>query len=289
MKTIGVLGLGSIGTRHAKNIADLGHKVLTYDPVVAPGEIQDVLRQSDAIVIASSTESHGPLLEHCVVHGKPMLVEKPIAHANPERVKKILDDAGVKGLPIMVGNNLRFHSCVQKAKEWIDGNKIGTPRWGNFVVAQYSDKHPYLRDGVTLNWLAHEIDLALHLLGSGETITAAITQEDDIADICLRHYPGARSSIHGDYITKPDVRWSIVVGDDGHMLIDLKHRTVACLLADGTHDSFMGKDTWDSNYVDEMKAFIDLIDGKSGLGATGEDGLAALECIVKAREIAGLA
>lgn len=289
MKTIGVIGLGSIGSRHAKNLIDMGHKVLSYDPEVAPGELQDVLRGSDAVVIAAPTANHLSIMEHVLVHKKPIFVEKPIAGCEFSRAQKAVQDAADKGVPIMVGNMLRFHSCVIKAKEWLDAGKIGEPRWGNFVVAQHTDRTRYLYDGVSLNWLAHEVDLALHLLGPGKAVAASITEDDDCADFCLRHYSGPRSAIHGDYIAKPEIRLTTIVGNEGNIVLDLKGRTLSCHLADGERDIFVGKDTWNKNYIAEIQAFLDRIDGKETLGATGQDGLDTLEVILEARKLAGLA
>lgn len=283
MKTIGVIGLGSIGSRHAKNIADLGHKVLSYDPEVAPGELQDVLRGSDAIVIAAPTDNHLPIMEHVLVHKKPIFVEKPLGN-DFVRAQKVIQDADDKGIQIFVGNNLRFHACVVAAKKMVD-DIIGEPVWANFTVGQYTDKHPYIRDGVTANWGAHEIDLALHLLGPAKVLAASIDEDDSIADINLRHNSGCRTTIHLDYVSRPEIRRFTVAGWDNHINCDLLRR--ACALNDNA--PLITYDSWDQNYIDEMRAFIDRIDGKDAPGAYGREGLDALEIIVDARKMAGLA
>jgi len=191
-KTIGVIGLGSIGMRHAKNLRAIGHNVRAYDVQMKRRlefngvlwTIDDVL-DSDAVVIASPTKDHAHHLHVVASDGKPSFVEKPVAD------KKIDIDA------VMVGYNLRFHSCVKKVKEWLDADMIGKPLWANFTLGQHSEKPPYLRDGVILNW-SHEIDLALYLLGGGSVAcssTRLSDGKDDIADILFTHENGCRSAI----------------------------------------------------------------------------------------------
>ena len=112
-KTIGIIGLGSIGMRHANNLEAMGHTVLGYDP--APElkqshahDLAFVIRKSDAIVIASPTAFHESHIELALAAGKPIFVEKPIADRSKAWMQSVA----------MVGTNLRFHSCVKKIKEW---------------------------------------------------------------------------------------------------------------------------------------------------------------------------
>ena len=58
----------------------------------------------------------------------------------------------------MVGYNLRFHSCVLKAKEWRTSDFLGILSGPTLSALEFNDKPDYLRDGVILNW-SHEIDL----------------------------------------------------------------------------------------------------------------------------------
>src|SRR6266849_523498 len=59
-KKIGILGLGSIGSRHFQNFKDLGCEVLGYDPFITPlaQDREYVLDWADSIVIATPTARH---------------------------------------------------------------------------------------------------------------------------------------------------------------------------------------------------------------------------------------
>ncbi len=283
-KKIAVIGLGSIGSRHAKNLIRLGHEVHGYDP---SGLILNGLRRYDSLdklpddidayVIASPTPTHSTYILR--FGHKPLFVEKPISHAPLGSL--VLNDSVV-----MVGYNLRFHSCVLQAKEWIESGLIGKPQWGTFCVAQRNDKPDYRRDGVILNW-SHEIDLALHLLGPAATKACVADEKETLADIILAHENGCQTVVHLDYLTKPEIRQSIVVGERGTIIIDLVHRHA--WLRDSherTPVGFVGDDSFDSNYLDEMESFIARIDGQETAGCTGAEGLEVLRICLEAKRLA---
>lgn len=294
-KTIGVIGLGSIGQRHASNLKAWGHTVIGCDthsdtstlPALSewyksPDGLFQFYEKLDGLIIASPTDQH---LFHWSNADLPCFIEKPIAD-HPDQVWEELDTR--KEHVTMVGNNLRFHPCVITAKEWL--TDIGEVIWGSFTIAQYNDKPAYMRDGVTLNWGAHEIDLALHLLGEARVVSAVIDPQDTIADITLYH-SSHRSRVHLDYLTRPFRRGFCIIGDHGIITADLERRLVSCDPADGGAKQVadFSDSSIDQDYVEEIGAFIDLIDGKPvPHAATGEDGLRTLEIITEAKKLAGI-
>jgi hypothetical protein len=50
-------------------------------------------------------------------------------------------------------------------------------------------------------------------------------------------------------------------------------------------DSFVGDDTWDSNYLDEMETFIARVEGKETIGCTGQEGLEVLKICLEAKKL----
>lgn len=277
---IGILGHGSIGSRHARNLRTLGHTVIYHDPADEDSMARDtVIQHADAIVIASPTAIHDANIFYCQRAEKPCFVEKPIADDFDNDLKNALI------YPLMVGYNLRFHPCVIKAKEWIGDGRIGEPLWANFLCGQFSDKPEYLRDGVTLNW-SHEIDLALHLLGPGKVVTAAITPKDDLADIILRHnIIRCQTTIHLDYLTQPEHRGFNIVGDRSIMIANIPGRSIALIDQDGNVKQVENyKGSYDDDYLAEMVAFIDRIEGKETLGCTAKEAMDVLEVCLTAKK-----
>jgi predicted dehydrogenase len=295
MKTIGVVGLGSIGLRHAKNLKALGCRVLGTDHSLeaaaaarAAGiETPEIMliNSLDGYVVALPTDQHCVELLELPRH-IPVLVEKPIGwqSADLPYIKDVLQE---RTAPTMVGNNLRFRGCIVEAKGILEARIIGTPISAVFTLRQYSEKPAYLRDGVILNWGAHEIDLALHLLGPA--VVDRAMGNDQEAYIQLDHENGCRTMIALDYTTKPQIRDFSICSTEGLLHADIVSGDCGTLSGNCGVVHYNGSDTFDENYVDEMKAFLDLIDGKPvPHAATGEDGLRTLEIILKAKEMAGI-
>lgn len=301
---VGIVGHGSIGSRHAANVRALGHEVLVYDPIVAPSDRvrfeRNIYELCDAVIIASPTRFHRQGIRACVERGKHMLVEKPIAFA-ADSLENLLGSADDKGIVVMMGNNLRFHPCVINAKNLIENGGIGKPIWAHFICAARSLHSGYLSDGAILNTGSHEVDMAMHLLGPARVVYANVIQNmrpgtadsdvnamlihcDDIADFMLVHDNGCRSTFHLDFVTPNEIREAWIVGDKDKLGMELRSRNSQI----GSRATCHGG-SFDQDYKDEIKAFFDRIEGKGGIpGATGWDGLATLETLLYVRKKAGL-
>ncbi|HKD77565.1 MAG TPA: hypothetical protein VKB76_18820, partial [Ktedonobacterales bacterium] len=266
----------------AKNLIRMGHDVVGYDcdkdkiaELAAIGGRLDWPQHIDGIVIATPTQVHDATIDtYQSLSDTPLFVEKPLA------LKPVKPDHIV-----MVGYNLRFHACVKKAREWIEAGELGNPLWANLVCAQHNRKY---KDSVVFNW-SHEIDLALYLIGSVRHVeTSSIDPLETIADICLTHDNGCRSTVHLDYVTHPEIRQTIIVGSDAQIIIDTINR--CCWLRDkrGIYVDEINSpiDSWEENYYEEMAAFCDRLDGKPTIGATAKEALSVLSICLQAREMA---
>src|SRR5262245_48355011 len=282
---VGVIGLGSIGMRHVRNLEMLGHAVVGHDPIISGSvprmSIDDMKTQCDAVVIASPTNTHFHYLQQFVEAGVSTLVEKPVADGEQLKVALVLSLAREKKIPVFVGFNLRFHACVKMTKEWLDEGLIGKPLWAGFCVAQQNSRPEYRRVGVALNWLSHEVDLALHLFGPADFVHA-FGDDRNMVDMMIKHRSGVQTMLHGNYLANPEMRDYRIVGESGNIIVDLAARWATIAVGD-YRNRFDAEDNWDENYLQEMAAFMG--DGK-GL-ATGADGLYALQLCLSAREGAG--
>ena len=304
---IGVVGYGSIGQRHAANATKLGHEVIVYDPMLQHNDVKyerEVYDQADAVVIATPSHCHEAGLRACIERGKHVFVEKPIS-TSLGQLPALLDRAHEKNLVVMMGNNLRFHPCVKKTKEWIDhpNHFVGEPLWAQFTCASKSVKPLYLSDGVTLNTGAHEVDLAMHFFGGARVIAATARKlpddkeitADDIADFVLEHDNGVRSTFHLDFVTELEIRGFRIVGDEGMCDCELPRRTSRLFqsnpeLGKVVHqETFNGPGNYDADYLEEMSTFLDRVAGKtSPYGADGAFGLDVLRVLLDVRKMAGL-
>lgn len=281
---IGVVGHGSIGSRHARNLETLGHKVVVYDAagrkdVSLERIVYDVC---DAVVIATPSHFHEGPLRACIERGKHALIEKPISTAHGA-LQKLLNVADEKGLVIMMGNNLRLHPCVQQVKHWLAEGKAGAPIWASFICATQAEK--YTSDGAILNSGAHEVDLALYFFGPGHCVAASTLKGpgDEMADFVVQHDSGVRSMFHLNLVTPHRIREFWIAGQDANIGVDLDRRRMAV-----GDDAMQAPGSYDDDYVNEMQAFVDRINGVFAPGATGLNGLETLDVLLAVRRKAGL-
>lgn len=315
---LAVLGLGSIGLRHAGNLLALGHGVAGYDPdperrrllAERGGDIAEsreaALARGEAAVIATPNGCHGEDLAACVDAGRPAMVEKPLAH-RLDGLDGLLARAERRGLVVFVAQNLRLHPCVRAARAVLESGGLGRPLWARLFAASYlPDWRPgqdyragYAADprsgGAAFDFI-HEFDLAAHLLGPFETVAATARNSgtlgidsEDCVDAVLRHRDGVVSTLHVDYVTRPAGRVTEVAGTEGLMRLDLAARRFQQLdvrgrpVVDRSWDSAQ-----DDDYVDEMKAFLASLAGQARPPCDGREALAILAEVIRARALAGL-
>jgi len=315
----GVLGLGSIGLRHATNLRSLGKRVIAFDPsgqrleqankhdIVTTSSREEIFDQSRAIVISSPNKNHLQDLKDCVSTSCHVFVEKPLAHTT-KGVDILLDEATARGLQVFVGFNLRFHPAVVAAKKLLVGNEIGRILWGIFQSSHYlpswRPEQDYqkgytndLKTGGVIFDIIHEFDLATFLLGSAKPVVAAslntgfinITAED-CADIVLRHKTGLQSVLHLDYVTRPTQRLANIGGSKGILKVDLVKRNLVFVNSSGTPEKQLdfNRTNSDDDYIAEMKAFIKCVEGDEDPVCDGYAALEVLEQVILARQQCGL-
>lgn len=138
-----LFGAGFIGRVHAQNVAHHPRATLTavYDVntqasgelagrlgarvAARPGDIwaaDDV----DAVIIASSTNTHAELLGAAIRAGKPVYCEKPI-DLDISRVKAVVREAYRSAVPILVGFSRRFDANHLGVRDAVRSGQVGTP------------------------------------------------------------------------------------------------------------------------------------------------------------------
>lgn len=318
IKTIAVIGLGSVGLRHAGNLTQMGIHVIGYDPDpahrAALGELggvmaesrDDALRSAGAAVIASPNAAHLEDAHSAIMAGCHVLIEKPLAH-KIDGVDDMLNLAAERGLVVAVGHNQRFQPVVEAALEIIRGGQLGDLTAARFVCSSYlPDWRPgqdhrknYTADatsGGVLFDISHEFDLAYHLLGGARTASATAQNSgtlgiaaEDSADVVLQHGCGARTDLHLDYKSKQASRHFEIVGSGGQINVDLRqaqliHKDVTGDILDKRTFAGGGPET----YEHEMKDFINAIQNSVPPRCDGAQGLDVLRLVLAARRLSGL-
>ena len=141
MTKFALFGAGFIGKIHGANIAANPRATLQYVYDVNQVAAEQLAAQSgarvagspdeiwaaadvDAVLIASSTNTHADLLSSAIAAKKPAYCEKPIDLAI-DRVKAVVQAAHGSNLPILIGFSRRFDPNHLGVREAIQAGDIG--------------------------------------------------------------------------------------------------------------------------------------------------------------------
>jgi myo-inositol 2-dehydrogenase/D-chiro-inositol 1-dehydrogenase len=136
---VGVIGVGRIGVFHARTLQELDGVELTIadaDPGraaqvaaelgVAAAATPEALFDAglDAVVIATPTPAHAPLLRLAARAGLPTFCEKPVALELAE-LDAVLDDVAQSGILVQVGFQRRFDAGYRAARDAMVAGALG--------------------------------------------------------------------------------------------------------------------------------------------------------------------
>ncbi|HXV28701.1 MAG TPA: Gfo/Idh/MocA family oxidoreductase, partial [Sinorhizobium sp.] len=183
MTGIALMGAGRMAKVHAASIIEAGARVATiYDPVAAAAEAlaagtgakvcssaAEAMADSsaDAIMIATSSDTHVELLYEAVETGKPVLCEKPLASsysASREFIATVGEDAAKK---VFLGFNRRFDRGHAAVREAVHAGKIG--RLEQLTITSRDPFPPPLEyvprsGGLFRDMMIHDFDMARSIL-----------------------------------------------------------------------------------------------------------------------------
>lgn len=123
IRTLQELGcLGGIVESHPGTRAELE---ALYPGVPVLGNLRDAIEaEFDGFTVATPAETHYEIARFLLGHGKPVLVEKPLALRSAE-AEDLARVAGENGAQLMVGHVLLFHPAIEKIGEAVRGGKLG--------------------------------------------------------------------------------------------------------------------------------------------------------------------
>lgn len=136
-----LFGAGRAGTIHARNIAahpraELGYifdvdqaaaqQLATARGGLVPRNPQQIWEADDvdAVLIASSTDTHVDLLRRAMRAGLPAYCEKPI-DLDIEKVRTFVDEASANDLPVFIGFRRRFQPEFSSMQRQVRDGAIG--------------------------------------------------------------------------------------------------------------------------------------------------------------------
>ena len=248
----------------------------------------------DAVVIASSTDTHAQLVEAAARAGKAVFCEKPL-DLDRRRAEACLAVVAECGVPLMVGFNRRFDPHFARLERQLRAGRIG--RIELLSITSRDPSPPplaYVRvsGGLFRDMMIHDFDMATWLLGEEpvEIYAAASVLTDlaigeagdvDTAVVTLRTGSGALCQISNSRraVYGYDQRIEIL-GSKGALRADnVADSTVVFAGADGIVSDkplpfFLER--YAEAYRRELDHFVDALTRRTPPSPGGSDGVKAL-------------
>jgi predicted dehydrogenase len=174
------------GTNHVRTVAGIAEAELTAvcdpDPRVRERLIRQypatritddpkaLLQTVDAAIIATPAGTHASLALQCVEAGKPCLVEKPFALSTRD-AEEVAERAARLGVPVLAGHLLVFHAAVERLRELIRANELGTLYY--LYALRVNLGQVRADENALWSFGPHDVSVALFLLGSPPARVAA--------------------------------------------------------------------------------------------------------------------
>ncbi|TCM53048.1 myo-inositol 2-dehydrogenase [Rhizobium sp. PP-F2F-G48] len=248
----------------------------------------------DAVLIATSTDTHSDLIEAATRAGKAVLCEKPV-DLSRERARACQVVAAGTGKPVMIGFNRRFDPNFAALKTAADRGDIGKTELLSITLfdpAPPPVSYIKVSGGLFRDMMIHDFDLACWIFGgapetvsatgssivdpeigaAGDVDTAAVTLK--FADGRIAVIKNSRRAVYG-YDQRIELLGSEGLLSAGNIL----ENTVTKATKDGVTGAkpeFFFLERYMRAYSNEWNAFVDAITSGSALPVSLQDGVNAL-------------
>jgi len=310
---VGVIGVGALGSHHARLLAGLAGArlvgVFDLDAGVGRGVAEKLgtrafatrealLREVEAVAIAVPTPAHHEVGTAALAAGCHVLIEKPLA-ATLEEADGLVAAAQEGDRVLQVGHVERFNRAVRAALPYLDG-----PRFiESHRLAPFQPRGTDV--AVILDLMIHDLDLVLHLVGEPPievraTGVPVVTPHIDIANARLEFPSGAVANVTASRVSLQRVRKLRLFQGTGYLSLDL---------AKGGGEFVRLREGWQSGapvtrldqVIDvvpleapaaeplalELESFLAAVRGDPGGGVSGAAGRAALALALDVAEVVG--
>ncbi len=293
-----VVGGGSIGARHLRNLRAVGVDSLALaDPdagrraelaselggSLAPfASLSEALVwEPDLTVIATPSNLHLEQAAEAARAGSHLFIEKPLSDVE-SGMRELVEEVERRDLISLVGCNMRFHPGPARVRSLLDSAAVGRvlfarvhagsylPSWrgGQDYTRSYSARAA-AGGGCILDYI-HEIDLTRWYMGDVAEVfcmaghlSSLRIETEDVAMLLCRHTSGTLSQIHLDYVQRSYERGCQVVGEGGSIFWDFRSGDVRLYTAaDDRWTTYHQPDGWAVNdmYVAELRHLLECIE-----------------------------
>jgi predicted dehydrogenase len=307
---VGVIGVGALGSHHARHLASLPGVELVgvYDIIPSRAaevaakvnttpfrELDRLLARVKAVTIAVPTPVHADVGVRALEAGVAVLMEKPLA-SSLDDADRLVEAAQRHKVILQVGHVERFNRAIRAAMPY-----LAEPRYMESMrLAPFQPRGTDV--AVILDLMIHDLDLVLHLVGGVPATdvrasgVAVLSPYPDMANARVEFRNGAVANVTASRMARDRIRKLRIFETSGYFSLDL---------ATGTGEFMRLRPDWrpspglkvedivervvlDAPEADalrlELESFVSGVMGERRTGVSGEEGRSALALALQVAE-----
>ncbi|MBI4655052.1 MAG: Gfo/Idh/MocA family oxidoreductase [Nitrospirae bacterium] len=298
MIKVGVVGVGSIGSQHARiygglkgvrlvSVADTdssrAQEVASRYNCRAYNNYLQMMEDVDAVSIAVPTTMHYKIGVDFLKNDKDVLIEKPMT-SDIKEADKLISEAQKKGKILQVGHLERFNAGVSLISSMVE-----KPR---FIESQRLS--PFLRRGtdvdVTLDLMIHDIDIILSLVHSEisdlrATGARVLTDNIDISHAWIEFKNGCIAEVAASRVSSQKLRQLKVFQHNSYLSLDYQTQEVLCYRkVNNKVKKEIKKPREEEPLKEQLISFIDCVRNRTKPVVSGLEGKEALKVALRISE-----
>jgi len=315
-----IIGAGSIGTRHLKNLLKLGYKNLVVsDPDEKKLKVAALLgnfslyknaktaiekERPNIVFICNPTHLHVPTASLALNYAAHVFIEKPLSN-NLAGVDALIKKVARGKKVVMPACNFLFYEGFKKLQSVLKSMVYGKAMLCRVAQGFYipwarkniNYKKSYIAKkteggGVILDHVTHSIYYLSALFGDIKKAALLLSDKhplgfksEEMAVLMLEHKNGVISGIASDYICKKTTHRIEVVTEKGTLTLDIGEDTLIFEDRKIKKELYRGDKNLNKMFVEEIKHFLNCIKNNSeplqGLRAAKN----VLKVLIRAKKI----
>jgi predicted dehydrogenase len=199
---------------HLKSLYPVVDTTTSFDQLAQDSEI-------DAVAVATPVRHHFKMAKQCLLAGKHVFIEKPMASSVAE-CRELISLAAERNLTLMVGHTFIYTTVVKKIKEIIDKEELGDIL---YISSRRLNLGLFQQDiNVTWDLAPHDISIVLYLM---DKLPLSVNCQgkahiapgiEDVTNLSLNYGNGGFASIQSSWLDPNKVREMTIVGSKRMLL-----------------------------------------------------------------------
>lgn len=256
----------------------------------------------DAVLVLTFPDTHAEIATVAMKAGKDVFCEKPLARTSKEG-KEMVECATTTGRILKCAFNLRKHPALMDAHRLFSTGEIGKPTFGRGrygiagrpgLAEEWRSKPSMSGGGQFMDQGVHLVDLFRWFLGDVQRVMGMVSTTcwpiapaEDNGFALLQHTDGVTASVHASLTQWINQFEFEIYGSEGFIKVEglgggygtekliVGRRDPNGLFSYQTTEYRLGDDSWNLDWQE----FAQSIEQGETIGASGVDGLRALEIV----------